>query len=257
MSALIRTVSVAAVLGASTINSSSAFVSPKPFVGRGVFVSSRNTFYSKNNAEEDAWDSPEDYKDFDNDTDSNKSKDDANFSTTPNLGINIGAQLNPLTPEQAAELKKEARAEIDKAFDARLAEIEDLKKQTQKEFEESKKALSFASDLRARQESEKLMTKIDKLSEDFLSQNKELREGTKMAARADKAMKGKGVDVGSWGTIGGNDVLTAASMGTVSGGLLGSVGAAISMAGASAIAESDEPNPENRILIICDDKQVS
>ncbi len=233
------------------------FVAIKPSVYQS-YRKTVTTFLSQgtdDDVDDDSWDSPEDYEQFQSQGGVEESTDDFPLSV-PNLGINIGSQLKPLSEEEAAELRAEAKAEIDKAFDGRLEEIENLKKTLSDDFERSKKAMQYASDLRAREQTERLMNKIDKISNDFLSKNKELREGTKMAAAADKNMEGKGMDVGSWGTIAGVEVLTASSSGSKA--LLGSVGSADSSANA-VMAEGFEETivaTDNRILVICDEQQV-
>lgn len=177
------------------------------------------------------------------------------FGDQPNLGINIGQQLNPLTPEQAAELKEEATQTINEAFGERIDEIASLKEQVRQDFARTKENLRYASDKRTKEQTEKLMGKIDRLSGDFLESTKETRIGTKLAASADQNMVGKGIDIGSWGKIGGLDVLTTSS-GGMSVGLLGSVGAAsatsnMGLDGDGEVAVADD----NKILIICDEKQ--
>jgi len=140
-------------------------------------------------SKDETWDFDENYSDDDSSSSSS--------SPTPNLGINIGEQLEPLTEKQIAELKQEATESINAAFDGRLEEIEQMKEQVKDDFEKSKEAMRFASNLRAAEQTEKLMNKIDQLSGDFLSKNEELRMGTKMAARADGNMAGQGLEVGS------------------------------------------------------------
>mmetsp|Transcript_12569 Transcript_12569/g.14182 ORF Transcript_12569/g.14182 Transcript_12569/m.14182 type:complete len:665 (-) Transcript_12569:36-2030(-) len=203
--------------------------------------------------DDDAWDSPEDY----NNDESSSSKEQQQQQQQPSLGINIGTQLEPLTPKEAQQLKQEATQTINNAFQERIDEIEDLKKQVQNDFETSKETLRFASNLRAKVETEKLMSKIDNLSNDFLKENEELRMGTKLAASADRrmGMDGVGLEVGSWGKFNGMDVV-------LSSGLLGSVGSAVpspssdtATATATGSSEEENGNMENRILIICDEKQ--
>ena len=106
------------------------------------------------------------------------------------------------------------------------------------------------------------MGKIDQMSNDFLSKNEELRTGTKMAARADRAMAGKGLQLGSWGKISGMDVLTSAAGGLGGAGLLGSVSAAEiesveSKTTESSIEVDTQVKQESRIMVVCDDKKVS
>lgn len=210
----------------------------------------------------DAWDSPEDYEGFGKSPSSSKSNQDYPLST-PNLGIDIGAQLNPLTEEEAADLRAEGAQAIEDAFASRLGEIEDLKKTIRKDFERSKEALSFASDLRAQEETEKLMSKIDKLSGDFLASNEAVRMSTKAAADADRRMgtKGQGLEVGSWGVDSfGRVVVTSSSSAAGGTGLLGGFGAGLEKA--ARVSEDDgsatiAAPAENKLLILLDDGQVS
>ena len=207
----------------------------------------------------DAWDSPEDYADFGKDDSGKKS-----LGSQPNLGINIGAQLNPLTEEEAEELRAEGAKAIEDAFSSRLDEIEDLKATVRKDFERSREALGAASDLRAREETDKLMGKIDRLSNDFLASNEALRMGTKAAADADARMgrKGEGLEVGSWGVDSfGRVVVTSGASAAGGSGLLGGVGAGLEKAARESAASADEDAAvsvaatENKVLILADDGQ--
>eukprot|EP00557_Chaetoceros_sp_GSL56_P009128 CAMPEP_0176493726 /NCGR_PEP_ID=MMETSP0200_2-20121128/9700_1 /TAXON_ID=947934 /ORGANISM="Chaetoceros sp., Strain GSL56" /LENGTH=663 /DNA_ID=CAMNT_0017891403 /DNA_START=154 /DNA_END=2141 /DNA_ORIENTATION=+ len=205
------------------------------------------------------------------DDDADDDDDDAPKSSRRdrNLGIDIGSQLEPLTASQAEKLRKEATDTINAAFDERMAEIEILKEQVRKDFETSREAMRFASDLRAAEQTEKLMDKIDRLSQDFLDKNQELRSGIKLAAKADSNMVGKGLEFGSWGQVGGMNVLTSVGGGgmEVTAGLLGSVGAArngerdsvgdISYGTTESIIEVNTrvkgDGNEQRIMVICDE----
>ena len=208
--------------------------------------------------DDEAWDSPEDYND------DNSSSSSSSSSRQPSLGINL--DLEPLTAEQAAELKKEAAQKINDAFDGRIDQLANLKQSVSDDFEKSKQSLQYASELRAQEETSKLMNKIDSMSDAFLKNNEELRMGTKMSARADRDSMGKGLEVGSWGRIGGMDVGMGMGMESLNNGLLGSVGSVISTTNAgdvsaatSIMGEGQEvvvEEVENRILVICDDKQV-
>ena len=212
----------------------------------------------------DAWDSPEDYADFGKDSSNSSNKKSTGFGGQPNLGIDIGSQLNPLTDEEAAELRAEGAKAIEDAFASRLDEIEDLKATVRKDFERSREALSAASDLRAREETDKLMDKIDRLSNDFLASNEELRMGTKAAADADARMgrKGEGLEVGSWGVDSlGRVVVTSSSSAAGGSGLIGGFAAGLEKAAreSSSSGEDGASTPassaENKILILSDDGQ--
>ena len=209
----------------------------------------------------DAWDSPEDYADFGKDDSDDKKN---SIGSQPNLGINIGAQLNPLTEEDAEALRAEGARAIEDAFSSRLDEIEDLKATVRRDFERSREALGAASDLRAREETDKLMGKIDRLSNDFLASNEALRMGTKAAADADARMgrKGEGLEVGSWGVDSfGRVVVTSGASAAGGSGLLGGVGAGLEKAARESAASADEDAAvsvaatENKVLILSDDGQ--
>mmetsp|Transcript_5716 Transcript_5716/g.8423 ORF Transcript_5716/g.8423 Transcript_5716/m.8423 type:complete len:669 (+) Transcript_5716:164-2170(+) len=228
---------------------------------------------------------PTDDDDDDDDDDGDFPLDDGGdgdfIFSAPSLGINIGAELGPLTPEEAAAIKAEASAMIEDTFAQRLEEIEDVKRAANRRFEEDKRNFAFESERRAEKATEDLMKKIDRMSNDFLDKNEALRMGTKMAARADQesAIRGVGVDVGSWGRLSdGREVLTAAG-GAVGGAalLLGSVDSAVQEAekkrkekvkeqekdatgkgGVMMDVEDDMKvfdDVENRILIIADDQK--
>lgn len=184
------------------------------------------------------------------DDDEDDDEDDEEPSSNT-LGINIGSIMDPLTPQQAAELRAEARQEINKAFQGRLDEIQQIKKQLQQDFEKSRKASEEASNQRAEEETQRLLQKIDAISQDFLKENQQGRSDLKLASRADQAMEGKGVEYGSWGNLRGMDVVMKASDASFSKSpnqLLGSVG---------AVTKSSSPSWDRRILILSDDKQVS
>ena len=180
----------------------------------------------------------------------------------PKLGINIGAQLQPMTPQQLQELKAEASELINDAIAAGIDDIDKMRSKMKIEMEKSREARMFASEVNAQEKSRELMTKIDQLTEGFLSATKATRESTKMAAAASKAMEGngKGLEMGTWGTLGGLTVL--ADGGIDGGSLLGSVDSAkwaSSMSSSPQAATEDTGNEpsENRIIIIADEKQVS
>jgi hypothetical protein len=211
-------------------------------------ISARQTMISsKTDGDDDnTWDFDENYD------------DSSSSSSTPNLGINIGEQLDPLTETQIASLKEEATESINAAFDERLDEIEQMKEQVKDDFEKSKKAMRLASDLRAVEQTDKLMNKIDQLSGDFLSQNEALRTGIKMAARADSNMSGQGLEVGSWGKVGGMNVLTNDGdgfLGSVSANDIGARGSDEGTTESSFEVDTQvKGEQENRIMIICDNK---
>ena len=214
----------------------------------------RRNLVDENSEDDEAWDSPEDYQDT--------SGGGGGISSKSSLGIDIGSQLNPLTESQAADIKEEATDTINSAFDDRIQEIERMKVDMRRDFDKSREAMKFASELRAKEATSNLLNKIDKMSDEFLESNSELRSSTKMAARADASMNGQGLEIGSWGNVGGMDVLTASGGGSMGSGLLGSIGAAnLNKVKSDLDQEMDgvvtDTASEKRILLVCDEGQVS
>lgn len=185
-----------------------------------------------------------------------------NMPDNPKLGIDIS--LEPLSQEQADEIKKEAKEIISSAIDEGIEDIEKLRKRMSKDLEQSRKIMQVASELKAQQKSEELMNKIDKMTGDFLDSTKAIRSSTKTAAAASRAMEGKeiGIEMGTWGTLGGRTVIASPN-----GSLLGSMDNAVQQQsraqtsgkteGDSASEASNAVATSNRILIIADVKQVS
>jgi hypothetical protein len=107
------------------------------------------------------------------------------------------------------------------------------------------------------------LKKIDKMTGAFLDSTKETRASTKMAAAASKAMEGtgKGLEMGSWGTLSGRTVIAAGT-----GSLLGSIDNAAQKeqkqaagTGETTTGISGTPTTakvENRIIFVADTKQV-
>ena len=184
--------------------------------------------------------------------------------STPKLGIDIGSQLKPLTEEEGAKLKEEAAAAIEKAFEGQLDEIEKMKSRVARDFESSRRAMEFASEMRGKKESENLMSKIDSLTGDFMEKTRESRESIKLAAEADMLAgeAGTGVEVGSWGLDRyGRVVVTGSAAGGV--GFLGGVTATVNKAqkamekAKKGGEEGTAVANENKVIIISDDRQVS
>jgi hypothetical protein len=180
-----------------------------------------------------------------------------NMPKSPNV-LGIDVSLEPLTQEQAKEIKEEAKEIINSRIDEGIQDIETLRKKMSKDLDQSRKIMQMASELRANKKSEELMNKIDAMTNKFLDSTKETRASTKMAAAASRAMEGtnQGIEMGTWGTLGGRTVV--ASSGTT---LLGSVeNAKQSTRGDSQSNGSTEETvatAENRIVMIADTKQVS
>jgi hypothetical protein len=184
-------------------------------------------------------------------------------SDTTKLGIDIS--LEPLSQAEAEELREQAKEIISSNIDRGIEDIETLRKRMNKDLEQNARVMQVASELRADEKSKELMSKIDKLTEGFLESTKESRTSTKMAAAASKAMEGRdvGIEMGTWGTLGGRTVV-ASSRTSGTGTLLGSVDNAIlqseRMEGSEEATTNDATEvavrTENRIVVIADMQQV-
>jgi len=167
----------------------------------------------------------------------------------PKLGIELGKILQPLTPGQEAEVISEATEVINDAFASQEQEMEELKEKMKEEFEASKEELDNQSELRAKRATGNFLSKADKMAEEFLESTLQSRMGTKMAAMADANMEGKGLELGSWGTIGGNAVLASSDGFLMDMDMDGSTAATTN---SQNDAEGDIIERQNRILIIYD-----
>ncbi|VEU39931.1 unnamed protein product [Pseudo-nitzschia multistriata] len=187
------------------------------------------------------------------------------------LGINL--ELEPLSAQDAERLRNDARKIVEEAIDAGVNDIEALKKKMKRELDANRRAMSLASDMEAKRQTEKLMSKIDRMTGDFLRSNEATRASTKMAAAASRAMEGRGLEMGTWGVLGGRTVVADDDLArSGAAGLLGSVGNAVREADkaantkttlddyndlgsiSSTYREEDPPADvrENRILIVAD-----
>ena len=258
-------------------------------------------FESKNNNNDDddseqigAWDENVDYeKEWPGGSqDSSLPDPGTSWDTLPNrLGpdfmgsdatelLGIDLFLEPLSAKDADRLREDARKIVEEAIDAGVNDIESLKAKMKRELDASRKAMSLASDLEAKRQSDMLMKKIDGLTGNFLKSTESSRKSTKMAAAASRAMEGtaasgmkaKGIEVGTWGVLGGRTVVADDELANSRGsGLLGSVGNAVRDAdlannkimeysdfndfGSSSAFEEEEQVvevQENRILIVAD-----
>jgi len=245
----------------------------------------------------EAWDDSVDYdKEWpDKTSDSSNSLPDpgTSWDTLPNklnsdflgsdatelLGINL--ELEPLSADDADRLRNDARKIVEEAINAGVNDIEALKKKMKRELDANRRAMSLASDLEAKRQTDQLMSKIDRMTGDFLKSTESTRKSTKMAAAASRAMEGtakaKGLEVGTWGVLGGRTVVADDNMARSGGGsgLLGSMGNAIrendraktksnedynynDLGSISSTYQEEEPEAyiddiqENRILIIAD-----
>jgi hypothetical protein len=187
------------------------------------------------------------------------------WDALPNMPVDLDAEklgidlnLEPLTQEQAQQLKQDASQVISDAIDAGIQDIERLRSRMNREIEASKRAMQLASDLEAKQQSEQLLKKIDKLTNSFLSSNEQERKSTQLAAAANRAMEGtgRGLEMGTWGVLNGRTVV-AGETAAASSSLLGSVVNAVQQQDRQQQSETQEAVfQQNRILMIADTKQV-
>ena len=222
-------------------------------------------------------DLPDSDDEDDDDIDSSWGEEGLSALSGKKLGID---SLISFTPDQIDSIKAEARMKLDAAFDARLADIDDLRAEMEAGIGSSRKRRDDAASLNRVYESQNLMEKIDRLTGNFLESNAAEREGTKQVANADAraGREGRGVDWGSWGESGVGEVAVVATGGESGrdwgeaggggggGALHGGVDAArwrmrddcdddeddvAGSAGGGSHAAT-----ENRILIVADEKKV-
>jgi len=216
---------------------------------------------NNNNNNNEAWDADVEY---DKEWPQQKATPDPStaWDAIPNMPavgkLGIGVSLQPLNDKEVADIRKEAEDIINSRIDESIQDIERLRKKMSKDMEQSRKIMQIASDLEAKQKSEELMKKIDQLTGNFLESTKTSRTSTKMAAAASRAMEGtgRGIEMGTWGTLSGRTVLASDS-----GSLLGSVDNAVkeeknrNTSGKTADGTTIDL-VENRIIVVADIKEV-
>lgn len=216
---------------------------------------------NKDKEDDDAWDDDVDYdKEFPSDPTSDKSPDpslpwdeprmEANsFLETGKLGIKL--DLGPISDKEAAEIKAAATEVINDAIAAGIDDIEKLREKMKKEIETQRKRLQLQSEWNSQKAQEKLLSKIDKMTDDFLSSNVATRKSTKLAAAADRSMEGRGSEMGSWGVLGNTAVvMNSPQTSSASGSSPYGNAATATKEAANALAPK-----ENRIVILADTKQ--
>lgn len=125
-------------------------------------------------------------------------------STGPNLGIDI--KLDPLSEKEAAALKAAATEIVNDKIAEGIDDIEKLRTTLKKELAERQRLAAQKSAAQMELEGQKLLNKIDTLTNDFLESTLDSRRQTQLAAEADRRSEGQGVELGSWGTMGGSEV---------------------------------------------------
>jgi hypothetical protein len=163
------------------------------------------------------------------------------------LGINIGQMLDPISEKDAADLLAAATEIINDNVARGVDEIENLRFHMNKDLENERKRMNEASERNARIQTDLLSAKINELTSDFLKSTESFRKSTKLAAAADKSMQGKGIEVGVWGSLGGNAVTTTTGNSLL---LLGSVAAAST--NNALHDETSTAQKANRIVVVAD-----
>jgi hypothetical protein len=141
------------------------------------------------------------------------SHDSPEEETPKKLGINIGSMLNPMTEQDVMDIKMEATEMIQDVIAASIDDMEALRKDMQQELQQSNQERIRQNERNTRVAEKQLLSKIDALTDSFLSTTASSRTATKLAARADQAMEGQGLELGSWGIVNGRYVTTGAAMG--------------------------------------------
>ena len=214
---------------------------------------------SNSNGDDSSWDDDVDYdKEFPVDPTADKSPDPSlpwdepsnamegnSFLESGKLGIKL--DLGPMSDEDAAEIKAAATELINEAVAAGIDDIETLRKNMKKEVEAQRKRLQLQSEWNSQKAQEELLGKIDKMTNEFLSENAASRKSTKLAAAADRSMEGRGSEMGSWGVLGQTEVVLG---GATSGASPYSATAAANEETKTALAPK-----EKRIVVIANTQQ--
>lgn len=205
-----------------------------------------------------AWDENVDYeKEWPSGKDTSVPDPGTSWDTLPNalgadfLGndatelLGIDLELEPLSEAEANKLRNDARQIVEDAINAGVEDIESLKAKMKRELDASRRAMSLASELEAKRQTDRLLSKIDSMTGDFLKATESTRKSTKMAAAASRAMEGtngskaRGLEVGTWGVLGGRTVVADDDRARSGSGLLGSIG--------NAIRENDLAEASNKM----------
>ena len=189
-------------------------------------------------------------------------------SSSKKLGIDVGSLLAPLSEKEAAELRAAASEVVNDAVAAGIDEIETIRSKMRLEVEERRKAMEKESEQIAKEASDALMNRIDALTDELLANTKLTRTSTKLAAMADQALEGqgRGIDMGTWGTLGGATVLagsqrfSSSSSSSTLGGSSSLKSSSSGLSGSSSSSSSSsysQSNARSRLLIVANTKDDS
>jgi hypothetical protein len=202
---------------------------------------------SSNPKDDDAWDDDSEL------VDALAGKSPSNGSSNnPGGKLGIPVLLDPLSEKEAGELKAAATELINDAVAAGIDDLRDQRDKMTADLEKQRQRSQAQSEAQAKVATKKLMNKIDALTDNFLAETGPSRKSTKLAAAADRQVKGGGgVEMGSWGVLGQTDVVMTGDVATTSSR---SSSSDDTDAAASDTLSALAPK-ENRILILADTKQ--
>ena len=176
------------------------------------------------------------------------------------LGVDLNLRLGD---DELDEIKEKAREIIEKKVQENVNQVNRMRERMNREIERNRNMMQTQSELKGKKESARLLSKIDRMTEDFLQSTSAARESTQRAAAADKSMEGKGVELGAWGTIDGdNDSAVVVPMSDLNDNsfLVGSVDNAkvqqARRAKMDATSDSAPVEPSSRVLIVADESKV-
>ena len=143
---------------------------------------------------------------------SSRADENPEQETQKKLGINIGSMLNPMTEQDVMDIKMEATEMIQDVIAASIDDMESLRKDMMEEMQQSNQERIRQNERNTQVAQKELLSKIDALTNSFLRDTTASRTATKLAAQADQAMEGQGLELGSWGIVGGRYVSTGVSL---------------------------------------------
>lgn len=180
----------------------------------------------------------------------NNNNDNSSSRKERKLGIDIGAMLDPLSEQEAADLKLAATEIINDTVASGLDDLSRLRRTMQQDLEAQRLASLQQSQRNAQQAEAQLLSKIDALTNDFLSSTASSRRATQWAASADQASSGQGVELGAWGTTASGAAVPL--MGSVDSRSSSANAATITTTTATTEKEPQTNNNYNRIAVLAD-----
>ena len=185
------------------------------------------------------WASPDDSSNDDDDD------NDDNDNDNKKLGIDLSSYMAPMSDQDAAELQAAAREVVNDAVAAGLDDMDRVRQEMKQELAARQVEMQRQSEQTAELASQALLERIDALTQPLLQETQASRAATKLAAQADQAMTGRGVDMGTWGTLGGATVVTGTGMTDAT-----TTQSTTLSSSSSSSSTSKDNNRSNRLLIL-------